>query len=202
MRWIAASTVAGLALLRASAAAGTTVPPEPSIVWGTCSVCHGNDGISPNSSFPNLAGQTETYLQSQLSDFRDRSRADHDAKAYMWSMAGNVSGNSLKRIAQYFSALTPPGSAAGEDPVAVAAGGKIFEQGIDSENVTACQTCHGAKAAGNGAFPRLAGQHRDYLVAQLKAFRSNERDNPIMHPVVEHLSDEQIGELAAYLASL
>lgn len=202
MRWIAASTAASLALLGASAASGTTVPPEPSIVWGTCSVCHGNDGISPNSSFPNLAGQTETYLESQLSDFHDRSRADRDAKAYMWSMAGNVSGKSLSRVAQYFAALAPPPGAAGQDPAAVDAGRKIFEQGIAPENVTACQTCHGAKAAGNGAFPRLAGQHRDYLVAQLKAFRSNERDNPIMHPVVEHLTDAQIDDLAAYLTSL
>ena len=194
--------MAGLALLGAGAAAGTTSPSPPPLVWGTCSVCHGLDGISPRSSFPNLAGQTKTYLESELSDFRDHSRADNDAKAYMWTVAGDVSGKRVDRIAQYFSSLQPPKGAAGENPAEVVAGQKIFEHGIASENVPACQTCHGPKAAGNDAFPRLAGQHREYLMAQLQAFRDNERSNPIMHPVVEHVTDDQLRDVAAYLASL
>lgn len=165
-------------------------------------MCHGLDGISPRTSFPNLAGQTQTYLKSQLSNFRDHSRADPDAKAYMWIVAGDMSGKMIDHVAQYFSALKPPKGVAGEDAAAVAAGHKIFEQGIAAENATACQTCHGPNAAGSDAFPRLAGQHPEYLVAQLQAFRSNARDNPIMHPIAEHLTDKQIRDLAAYLASL
>jgi cytochrome c553 len=194
--------VAGLTLLGANTPAGTASASQPPIVWGTCSVCHGLDGISPRTSFPDLAGQTKTYLESELSDFRDHTRADHDAKAYMWTMAGNVSGRRIDQIAQYFSALKPPQGATDENPAEVAAGQKIFEQGITPENVPACQTCHGAKATGNEAFPRLAGQHREYLVAQLQAFRSNARNNPIMHPILERVSDAQIRDVAAYLASL
>ena len=200
MRWT--STVAGLALLGASATLGTAAPSEPTIVYGTCSVCHGHDGISPQTSFPDLAGQPQTYLETELKDFHDHTRADHDAQAYMWSMAGNLSTRAVDQIAQYFSSLEPPKAAAGENPAEIAAGEKIFQQGIPSENVPACKTCHGAKAVGNEAFPRLAGQHREYMVAQLKALRSKARNDPIMSPIVEHVSDEQIRDVTAYLASL
>lgn len=189
-----------LILPGAGATARTAAPPPP-LVSDTCSVCHGLNGISPEKSFPDLAGQTKTYLESELSDFRDHSRADHDARAYMWIMAGDMSTKKIDRIAQYFSALKPPGGS-GQNPAEVAAGRKIFEQGITSENVPACQSCHGANAAGNDSFPRLAGQHPEYLVAQLQAFRSNARNNPIMHPIVEHVTDQQIRDVAAYLASL
>lgn len=202
MKWIAAASVAGLALLGAGTAAGTDSSSQPPIVWGTCSVCHGLNGISPNRAFPNLAGQPDAYLKAELNDFRDRSRADHDAQAYMWSMAGNISSHRIDPIAQYFSSLKPPKGMTGGDPAEIAAGQKIYQQGIASENVPACQTCHADQAAGKDAFPRLAGQHREYLVAQLEAFRSKSRNDPIMSPLMEHVSDAQIRDLTAYLSSL
>lgn len=192
--------MAGLILLGASATVGTAGPAEPPIVNDTCSVCHGHDGISPQTSFPNLAGQTKAYLEGELKDFHDRTRADHDAKAYMWSVAGGLSARSANSAVQYFSALKPPKAAAG-DLGDIVAGQKIFEQGIPPD-VPACQSCHGAKAVGNETFPRLADQHREYLMAQLRAFRSKERDDPIMSPIAEHLTDGQIRVITAYLASL
>jgi cytochrome c553 len=51
-------------------------------------------------------------------------------------------------------------------------------------------------------FPRIAGQHPEYLVAQLQAFRSKARDNAIMYANVEHMTDGQMREVAAYLASI
>ena len=66
----------------------------------------------------------------------------------------------------------------------------------------ACASCHGAKAAGLETFPRLAGQHRQYLVSQLKAFRSKARDNATMYIVAQHVTDKQIRDVSAYLASL
>lgn len=202
MRWIAASSVAGLVLMVANATAGPAVPSEPPVVYGTCSVCHGHAGISSNASFPNLAGQTKTYLETELKDFQDHQRADHDAMAYMWSMAGNLSGKKIDTVAKYFSALAPAKGSSGGNPAEVAAGGKIFAQGITSENVPACESCHGAKAAGSDTFPRLAGQHREYLIPQLRAFRSGVRNDPTMHLVAQDLTDEQIRDVTAYLASL
>jgi cytochrome c553 len=68
--------------------------------------------------------------------------------------------------------------------------------------VPACGACHGPNAEGNGAFPRLAGQHADYLIAQLEGFQSGVRANaPIMTNVVKSLSPEQIRAAATYAAS-
>ncbi|MBU6444058.1 MAG: c-type cytochrome [Alphaproteobacteria bacterium] len=202
MRSNAALCVAAWLLVGTSATAGTARPPEPNMVAGTCSYCHGKDGICPSAQFPNLAGQTQTYLVTQLQNFRGHMRGDPLAKAYMWSMAGSLSDQRIKRIADYLSSLPPPKGSPGEDLGQVAAGKTIYDQGITSENVPACGACHGPTAAGSDMFPRLAGQHREYLVAQLQAFRSNARNNAIMHGNVEHMTDEQIHEIAAYLASL
>ena len=90
MKSIAALSVASL-LIGTSAMAQTSAPPEPDIVAATCSVCHGDDGVSPNARFPNLVAQTKDYLEAQLKSFRDHKRADPDAVAYMWPQAGALS---------------------------------------------------------------------------------------------------------------
>jgi len=66
----------------------------------------------------------------------------------------------------------------------------------------ACVACHGeVGAADNPAFPMLAGQHADYLVYALEAYRSGDRNNAIMNGQAAALSDEDIGDLAAYFSS-
>lgn len=202
MRWIVALSVVGFLLMGANAMAGTTAPHEPDMVTDTCSVCHGNNGISPTAWFPDLAAQTKTYLDNQLKNFRDHKRADPYAKSYMWSMAGSLSNKTISQIADYFSALQPPKGSTGGDPTRIAAGKAIFKHGVTSENVLPCEACHGPTAAGSGMFPRLAGQHREYIVAQLKAFRSNARKNATMHAVVGHMTNKQMHDIAAYLSSL
>ena len=69
----------------------------------------------------------------------------------------------------------------------------------------ACASCHGPKAAGNGIFPRLAGQNAQYLLAQLRYFRSgvrNDKNADIMKQVAIHLTDEQMSAVADYLSTL
>lgn len=64
-----------------------------------------------------------------------------------------------------------------------------------------CAACHGAD--GNSAapdFPRLAGQHYDYLVKALKDYKSGARKNPIMAPQVANLTARDIEDLAAYFS--
>jgi cytochrome c553 len=66
-----------------------------------------------------------------------------------------------------------------------------------------CSACHGA--AGISAvptYPNLAGQKEAYLVMQLKAFKSGERNNAIMKGMVASLSDTDMADLAAYYAGL
>jgi cytochrome c553 len=66
-----------------------------------------------------------------------------------------------------------------------------------------CASYHGAKGISPvGTFPNLAGQKADYLAAQLKAFRSKTRNNPVMSPMAADLKDEEIDNLAAYFARL
>ena len=66
-----------------------------------------------------------------------------------------------------------------------------------------CAACHGANGiSSNDIWPNLAGQKQGYLIAQLKAFRSGKRSDPMMAPMVATLSDTDIDDLAAYFSSL
>lgn len=66
-----------------------------------------------------------------------------------------------------------------------------------------CVACHGADGISpNPIWPNLAGQKDQYLIAQMKAFRDGERDNPMMTPMAKPLSDQDIEDLAAYYSSL
>ena len=193
------AVVAGLVLLTGLAEAQEKNPP-PDLVRRECSTCHGLRGISVSPMFPNLAGQQAVYLETQLKAFRDRSRADPHAQAFMWGMAAQLTDSTISAIAAYLAAQPPaPGRPAGRDESA--AGKKIYEDGISSQQVPACASCHGEKAAGNAVFPRLAGQHRAYLERQLAAFISNARANEIMHQNSKNLTALQISQLAAFLSS-
>jgi cytochrome c553 len=165
-----------------------------------CSSCHGPRGISVSPTFPNLAGQQAPYLEAQLKAFRDRSRADPHAQAFMWGMAAQLTDETITHIANYLAAQ-PPAQGTRAEPAEIAAGKKIYEGGIPAKNVPPCQSCHGDKAQGNGPFPRLAGQHRGYLERQLEAFATNLRANPVMHENSKNLTALQISQVAAFLSS-
>ena len=66
-----------------------------------------------------------------------------------------------------------------------------------------CAACHGANGiSAADIWPNLAGQKAGYLVKQIKAFKSGERKDPSMAPMVANLSDQDIEDLAAYFSSL
>jgi cytochrome c553 len=191
----------------AVAACGGTGPPgsgsADSTVAGTlhvCSSCHGPDGRSISPTFPDLAGQQKDYIVAQLQAFRDKTRADPHAQTYMWGMAARLSDPTIDGIAAYYASQAPVAGDPSASPE-IAAGKKIFTEGIPSESVPACMACHGQKAEGNGPIPRLAGQHQAYLARQLEAFASMARANEIMHENSKELTPEQISEVTAYLAT-
>jgi cytochrome c553 len=168
-----------------------------------CAACHGPKGESISPAFPRLAGQQKTYLETQLKAFRDRTRADPMAQAYMWGMTSQLGDETLGNLAAYYAAQPPARGKLG-DPKLIQAGRTIYEQGIPGAQVQACVTCHGKDAEGNAAFPRLAGQHAEYLVKQLVLFKSQLRADaaaPIMHNVTAGLSFDQMEAVAAYLES-
>jgi cytochrome c553 len=167
----------------------------------TCGTCHGINGRSVAPTFPNLAAQTAPYLEAQLRAFKDQSRADPDAQAYMWGMASQLSDPTITALAAYFAsqpaASGRPGSAA-----LVAEGKHLFEEGFAAKQVPPCASCHGANAQGMNIFPRLAGQHAPYLLKQLLVIQSALRTAPVMHGVVKDLTKQQMDAVVAYLESI
>lgn len=167
----------------------------------TCATCHGAGGRNTTPTFPNLAAQTAPYLQAQLQAFRDQTRADPDALAYMWGMASQLSDAMIEAIAAYYAAQAPaPGKV--EEEKLIALGRQVFEQGAVAQGIPACATCHGPQARGNATFPRLASQHAAYLVKQMLVIQNALRVAPVMHGVIQNLSHEQMRAVAAYLQSL
>jgi cytochrome c553 len=136
-----------------------------------------------------------------LRAFRDQSRADPDAQAYMWGMASQLSDATIDAISNYYAAQAASGTKYRDEKL-LGRGKEIFEEGIASQGVPACATCHGSQARGNDIFPRLAGQHADYLVKQALVIQRDLRASPVMHDVIKNLSQDQMRAVATYLESL
>jgi cytochrome c553 len=167
----------------------------------TCATCHGSNGVSIAPTFPNLAAQSAPYIEQQLHAFKDQSRADPDAQAYMWGMASQLSDASISALAAYFAGQPAPAGKPG-NPALVAQGKKLFEEGIPDRQIPPCASCHGAHAQGQNVFPRLAGQHAPYLLKQLLVIQSVLRTAPVMHGVVKDLTKDQMQALVSYLESI
>jgi len=207
-RRLAASTPAAFVFVALAVAAcggtGSESGSGDSTVADTlhmCDSCHGRDGRSISQTFPDLAGQQKDYIVTQLQAYRDKTRADPHAKTYMWGMAARLSDPTVQAIAAYYASQTPAAGEPGTSPE-ISTGKKIYAEGIPSESVLPCISCHGPKAEGNGPIPRLAGQHPDYLALQLEEYASMARANEIMHEISKNMTAEQISEVTAYLATL
>lgn len=167
----------------------------------SCAACHGANGRSVAPTFPNLAAQTAPYVEAQLKAFKDQTRGDPDAQAYMWGMAAPLSDAIITELAAYY-ARQSPANGTGGDTALIARGKEVFEKGIPATQIPACATCHGAHGQGMAAFPRLAGQHAPYLLKQLLVIQSALRNAPVMHGVVKELTRDQMLAVAAYLESI
>ena len=167
----------------------------------TCGTCHGVNGRSVSPTFPNLAAQSAPYIEAQLHAFKDQSRADPDAQAYMWGMASQLNDATISALATYFAAQ-PAAPGKPGNPVLIAQGKSLFEEGVPARQIPPCATCHGARAQGMATFPRLAGQHAPYLLKQLLVIQSALRTAPVMHGVVKDLTKDQMQALVAYLESI
>jgi cytochrome c553 len=165
---------------------------------GVCGTCHGPRGNSEQPKYPRLAGQNANYLAAQLHAFKAQTRGDPDAIGYMWGMAGNLDDAVIEALAAYYAAQAPragrPGAA-----VTVGRGKEIYTQGIESAAVPACAACHGPDAHGLADYPRLAGQHSQYLLKQLNSFQNKLRDVAVMHGVAQGLKITEMRAVVAYL---
>ncbi|TSA11081.1 MAG: cytochrome c4 [Betaproteobacteria bacterium] len=171
-----------------------------------CAACHAADGNSQIAANPKLAGQIPEYLYKQLADFKATAgkKAERD-NPVMSAMVTNLSPEDMRNVAAYYAGqAAKPGAAKNKDLVAL--GQRIYRGGIASEGIAACASCHGPNGAGMPAqYPRLSGQHAEYVEAQLKAFRSGARVNDFaasMRGVAGRLSDREIEAVADYIAGL
>jgi cytochrome c553 len=167
----------------------------------TCGTCHGVNGRSVSPTFPNLAAQQAPYIELQLKAFKDQSRADPDAQAYMWGMASQLSDATISSVAAYFTAQ-PAAPGRGGSSALVAQGKRLFEEGVPARQIPPCASCHGAHGEGMATFPRLAGQHAPYLLKQLLVIQSVLRTAPVMHGVIKDLTKDQMQAVVAYLESI
>ncbi len=167
-----------------------------------CGACHGADGNSMVGTFPKLAGQGEKYLIKQMKDVQSGARQI----VTMTGLLDNMSDKDLADIAAYYASQTQSPGVAQDELLDI--GERIFRAGNSETGVAACSGCHSPRGLGNapGGFPRLAGQHADYLASTLKAYqtetRMNDGDSKIMRGVAARLSDKEIKAVANYIAGL
>ena len=169
-----------------------------------CSNCHGATGNSKSPNFPNLAGQQEAYLVAQLQGFKGHSRSDPAGYEYMWGLSRNLGDKQIHELATHYAAQAPERQPLERAAERISAGKSIFSGGIADKSVPPCASCHGAEGKGNATFPRIAGQHADYLVKQLTVFqRTDQRPaGQVMKSVAHELSPQNIEDVAAYLQAL
>lgn len=155
-----------------------------------CGNCHGKNGNSVRDYIPNLASQNAAYLFNQFELFATGERKDY----VMGRLAKGFSREDKINIALYFSAMPVEPR---EQPVAATAKGEKIYQSY-------CFTCHQKDGHGDGSYPRIAGQPYQFLIKTLNGFAgdSNKRVNSPMTMIVANMNEQQLKEVAAYVASM
>jgi cytochrome c553 len=167
-----------------------------------CQGCHGMDGNSTDEMIPKLAGQYDEYITKQMRNYLAGTRS-HEI---MNGMAAPLGDKDLADIAAFFADQPiMKGKLTGAAPNEK--GKKIYLQGNISELVMTCVYCHGEGGKGldpsTAMYPVIGGQHKAYLLKQLKDFREDDRmnsPNVIMNKTVRSLSDADMEALADYLS--
>jgi len=168
-----------------------------------CKTCHGvsGQGFHGSTPIPRLAGQQTEYIENQLAAFIEHRRDNR----YMYTVSHVLSPAMRTALAKHFSDLNPK-PLGGAPKELVAAGKKLYNEGIPDAQVPPCATCHGLDAKGNGEFPRLAGQLNDYILNKLTNWNKERGQDPakpdtsaIMQPIAHNLTKPQIEAIAAYV---
>jgi cytochrome c553 len=176
----------------------------------TCTACHGPQGISSTALWPNIAGQSATYIANQLTAFRDGATNPSKAERYdvaMSPMSILLTDEDIRNLAVYFESLPAPAQAVA-DASKVTLGEALYRGGDMDNGTAACMACHGPTGRGNPAadYPALQGQHAVYTAKQLRDYASGARTTDgktrIMRDIAARLSEEDIEALASYIQGL
>ena len=158
-----------------------------------CVACHGPNGNSTQAQYPVLAGQTARYIYLQIKDFKEGRRTEPQMEPFV----KDLSRQDMFDIAAYFAAQKPRATAFKADPARAARGKAKADE-------TLCTMCHLGGFLGQNEIPRVAGQHYEYIVKQMRDFKTAKRTNDAgnMASVSKTLSDQDIEDLGHYLAGL
>lgn len=190
-------TLALRCLLTALVWMGVAAPAQAGLEEGrakaqVCGACHGADGNSAIPSVPSLAGQPRQFIVTALFMFREGRRQNEQ----MTPFVGKLSNADLNDLALYFSSQKAASPNTQADPAVVTKGRELMVKNN-------CVACHTATLVGQQHIPRLAGQHKDYLLAQLKAFKAAQRADfdGTMTSAAQGLAVDELELVAEYLAT-
>jgi cytochrome c553 len=204
---LAALLLAGRAGAQGVAPNAPAAPPPPltpialegdagrgAVLAETCTGCHGVAGYYnayPSYPVPKLGGQNADYIEVALQGYRRGTRSHVTMRA----QASSLSDQDIADVAAYFSSLQ------GEAEVGKSSAPKVeVEEG--KRKSAACLQCHGeAGIAAATQWPNLAGQHFSYLEQAIKQYKTGQRADLLMAPIVANLDEAAVSELAAYFSA-
>jgi cytochrome c553 len=164
-----------------------------------CASCHGKDGNSEITTFPKLAGQQAEYLAREMKDFKDGKRESEVMAPFL----ANLSDQDMADLAAFY-AKQNPSAAKGGDPALLSVGKKLYLEGNSKSGVPSCDGCHEEDGTGSKKFPRVAGQHVDYTMEQMRLYAAGKRKNgvKVMLTVAERLTEQEARAVSEYMASM
>ncbi|MFK7963951.1 MAG: c-type cytochrome [Burkholderiaceae bacterium] len=170
-----------------------------------CTGCHGKQGVAtPDGFFPRIAGKPAGYLLNQLRHFKSGARQFEG----MNRLVGSLPDSYLRKFADYFANLELPYAPPAYQRLSAAEGKRatvLITEGDNSLRVPACASCHGEKLTGVlPAVPGLLGLPRDYLTAQLGAWKNGIRQAhapDCMADIAERLPVQDITAIAGWLSA-
>lgn len=199
---------AALALACASPLSPAAPPTfEDSMAQRTlaCTACHGPQGRAASDGYyPRIAGKPAGYLYNQLQHFRHGQRQ----YALMTGLIDPLSDSYLREIADHFAALElpyPPPQPSTAGPAVLRRGEQLALRGDAAQRLPACASCHGDRLTGvQPDVPGLLGLPRDYINAQIGAWRTGQRKTrapDCMHTIANRLSPDDVHAVAHWLAA-
>ena len=205
-------------LLALAAVAGSVMAAQPKgdiakgkeIATNICASCHAADGNSGIAMYPKLSAQFPNYIFHQTKAIKDGARTT-GAAASMVPMVMGLSDQDIADVSAFYAKQFPKaGEANPKDNFEL--GARIFRGGLADKKLPACMSCHGPNGAGmpggstakDGivAYPRLGGQHKAYVVEQLKAYQNGQRTNPIMVDIAKRMSADEIDAVGNFIQGL
>jgi cytochrome c553 len=158
-----------------------------------CAGCHGDKGVPQQKIWPVIWGQQQGYLYLQLRDFKSGARKDD----IMGPIAQSLSREDMQALALYFSQKPWP------DLQQPRADREVAARAQTAINAIVCTSCHQSGFLGDSTQPRLAGLTKEYLQQSMLDFRNKSRaNNPGMSDLMLAISEQDIADIAAYLAGL